>query len=340
MWRVNITNETSSRQLQRWLLAGICGIALCLLSTVRTYAAPPASITYQGISLTPAIVQIPLKAGDVTANFTIQVTNNTKAPQTLAVSSLDFRSLNETGGLTFIGNDVNNKHGLASWLDGPTQPVSVAPGATNTLKFMIENRSDLAPGGHYAAILFEATNSGTGKSGNHVALNQVVSTLVFVSKLTAGAKPAISFTHASTNGNLFKRPDTANIVFRNTGNLQSIPRGLVVISSPFSHELERGIINTDSSLLLPDATRLYQVPLHTSGNGWWLGHFHGQISYRYGGQNQFQTARFSFWYINPFIVLFLGVIVVVGGLSWRYRQPARKYLRKHEDKVVHIRLTK
>jgi len=89
------------------------------------------------------------------------VTNNTKSRCALRTSSLDFKSLNESGGWAFVTNgtdQLGHKYGLASWLTIPPDLIELQPNQTKPVKITVDNRSDLSPGGHYAAVLFKAAN--------------------------------------------------------------------------------------------------------------------------------------------------------------------------------------
>jgi len=321
------------------LLAAICSLAgLAAAPDVRA-----ASVSYKGITVTPAVVQIDLAKTQTAATFSIQVTNNTRSTQSLAVSSLDFRSLNDTGGLTFIGNDVNqltNKHGLASWLVADPHPIVLAPGATKTATLSVENRADLAPGGHYAAVLFKADGDASKNAGtNQVSLNQVVSSLVFVRKLD-GSNPKLSLTTVTHNGSLFSLPTTVNAVFQDDGNVQEVPRGLVTVTAPGRGEIMRGLVNTDSNLLLPDSSRLYQIPLHQSRGSWWPGVHHMLVEYRLDGSSEIQSAKVSFWYIQPVWIGVVAVLAVVGWYCWRQRGTVRRFLRNRRAAKVNKKARK
>jgi hypothetical protein len=301
----------------------LVALLLCTL-VIQSHPADvsASSIKYKGITLTPAIVNLDLQPGQSRASFDIEVTNNTNSSQSLAMSSLDFKSLNETGGVAFIGSkasQVDHKYGLASWLNLGTHNVELAPGQTKTASITVENRSDLSAGGHYAAVLFKSTNDGsTGNRANQVAINEVVSTLVFVRKLE-GAKYGISLEQLSVPSGWLRMPSSLNVVFKNTGNTQLTPRGILTVSGPLSPEVSRGIINPDSSLVLPESSRLYQTSLIRTGHAWWPGVYHATVQYRYDGTSDVQTATTSFFYASPvFIALLLvGIAVIWCAIRWR-----------------------
>ncbi len=289
-----------------------------------------ASISYKGITLTPAIVNVDLEAGQTKAEFKLTVTNNTKLDQVLTLSSVDFKASNQSGGLAFEGNDVNqlaNKHGLASWLVIDKEPIGLAPGKSKTVTVTVDNRDDLSPGGHYAAVLFKANTPDSAGGLNQVALNQVVSSLIFVRKID-GAQYNLKLLNTAVSTNFFKLPSTANITIKNTGNVQAIPRGIITINDPLSKEVSRGIVNIDSNQVLPDSTRLFQVSLFKTSRAWLPGKYTVTVQYRYDGSPTVKEAKTSYWYVNPILVISPIVAVVLGTYLLQNRRKLHRYVRR------------
>lgn len=292
------------------------GLALCVLSglaAASVKAAPPhpLAISYKGVTLAPAIVEVSLAKGQPTATFTIMVVNNTKKAVSLTPSSVDFKSLNASGGVAFLGNNasaVAHKYGLASWLTLPSAPLQLKPNQTRPVKITVENRADLSPGGHYAAVLFRASEDGPdGKT--HIAINQVVSSLIFVRKID-GEQFGITLDKPATPTSWLHLPTSIDLSFKNTGNVQTVPRGLVTVISPRGREVARGIINTDSSLVLPESTRLFQTPLFKTGHSWLPGRYRVLVQYRSDGSSSLSSYQASFWYVNP-LSIGLGLLVLI-----------------------------
>lgn len=308
----------------------LLSVTMMVFSVAHGQAAP---ISYKGITVTPAIVNIDLQSGQAKANFELTVTNNTKQDQVLTLSSIDFEASNQLGGLSFQGSDVN-KHGLASWLDYGKEPIGLAPGESKSIPVIVDNRADLSPGGHYAAVLFKANSATSSEGANRVALNPVVSSLIFVRKLD-GAQSKLELLQISTLNTVLSMPDAANITIKNTGNVQETPRGIVTITDPFSHEVSRGILNTDSNQVLPESTRLFQTPLIDTGRAWIPGKYTITVQYRYEGSVKVKQASATFWYINPVGIASLVVLVAIAWIVIQNRRNVRRNLRR---KIQRIRL--
>jgi hypothetical protein len=304
-----------------------------LLSTLFALGSPacaaskasPKTITYKGITLTPAIENVSLSPGRAGATFKVTVGNTLKQPVSLAASSLDFRSLNESGGVAFIGSgasQLQHKFGLANWLTIPTQPILLKPGGSQDVSITINNRSDLSPGGHYAAVLFKATGA-SGSGTNRVNVNQVVSALVFVKK-QGGEVYSLQLKDPGIGNQLVKLPSNIDLEIQNTGNTQTVPRGTLSITDPLGHQVRRGIINPDSSLVLPDSTRLYRTSIFKVARAWLPGRYRVVITYRPEDSDQATTAEYKFFYaaLPSFIALGAGVTLSIF-LARRYKKKIR-----------------
>ncbi len=288
-------------------------------------ASQPKAITYKGIGISPAITQVSLDQNLPQTTFKISVANLLDTPQTLTVSSLDFKSLNQSGGIAFIGGSAS-KYGLANWLILPKQPIKLAAHDSQVVQITVQNRADLAPGGHYASILFKNSSSQIpGK--NKVDVNQVVAALVFAKK-SGGEIYDISAIPPKFGLSWLRLPGTVDLLIKNTGNTQTAPRGTIVITDPASHEIKRGIINPDSALVLPDSTRLFSTSLNSTTQPWLPGRYHATISYEPSDTNVAKTVTYSFWYLSLPTVAFVAILVlclaiVIKGLLLRPRHPRK-----------------
>lgn len=291
------------------------------------------SITANGITVSPAIINIDLQKDQLSSSFEVKLTNNTSNAISLTVSSLDFKSLNDTGGLTFIGSNVAEsaiKHSLAAWIITPTEPITILAKQTKTIPLTIDNRTDLSPGGHYAAILYKINANSPTSGSVKVNVNQVASTLVFVRKID-GAIFGVDLNKFRVRFSWWHLPRTIDLSFINTGNSQTVPRGLVTVSSPFGKEVSRGQINTDSGILLPDTTRIYSTPLIKTGSAIWPGFYKVHVTYHSDDISQIKTADVNFTYIN--LLGILELILIIYAIKKYYRKVIHSLVKKTRKQV-------
>ena len=299
------------------------------------------TITTSGITISPAIISLNLQKNQLSNNFDASLTNNTDQTITLKVSSLDFKSLNDTGGLTFIGNSVAEaarKHALAAWINTPSGPITIAAKHTQKIPIVIDNRSDLSPGGHYAAVLYTIVANDSADSSVKVSVSQVASTLVFVRKID-GEIFGMKLGNFKVRFSWWSLPRSIDLNFLNTGNSQTVPRGLVTISTPLSKEVSRGQINVNSALLLPDTNRIYSTELSRTGSAWMPGVYKVHVTYHSDEISQIKTTEVKFTYVNlPGILELVLVIILVNKFGQKVIhgvvKKARKQLKKVTKKLV------
>lgn len=266
--------------MKRWVLAAVAAAGLAW----PAMAAEPAN---RGIEVSPPFNNIVVTGGQVTP-FTIGLRNRSDVAQTLSVTAVDFKALDETGGAAFINTSgQTDKYTLAKWMELDQDSVTIKPGESVKLTGRIINRDDLSPGGHYGAVLFGLDPSGAG-GGNQVALKQVASSLLFVIK-TGGEKYGLDLKSVNAPKSAFSPPSKLRLRFYNGGNVHTAPRGIVTISDPSGRIVSKGTVNVDSSLVLPDSYRQIPVTMQHINLANAIGNYEVLVQYRDGNQDQIKT---------------------------------------------------
>lgn len=305
-------------------------LSLVLLAASFGLLAQPAkaaTLSIQGLSVTPDLYQVSLDKNQKSLSYVIRLDNNLKIPISVSVSSLDFKSLNDSGGLFFIGSgasDIDHKYGLAKWIDLPTSKITLAAQGEQFIDVTIKNRTDLAPGGHYAAIIFKINNT-PASSTNNVRINQEVSSLLFVRK--AGGTYGLPLVKAALNNRLLKWPSSLSLTFANSGDTQTAPLGYVELNG------QRVIINENSNLVLPGSQRRYNVKL-PAGAGFWPRRYHALIHYRPDAVSGFSVYNASFFYINPWFGVFCLALLAIILIAFKPARCALIWLLLKLDRQV------
>ncbi len=271
-----------------------------------------------GLSIDPVFQEITLKAQDEQAEFFVHLKNNTDQAVTLKPSVVDFGSLDESGGVAFLGQnkDVGQKYALASWMRPEKDSIFLDPHASEALRVVIENRDTFSPGGHYAALLFRSgEEEDANVSDNAVAVQELVSVLVFAKK-EGGEIYDLKLTGEEWSKNFFVLPTDIRLRFQNQGNVHVVPRGIIVIHDPLGKEVQKGVINPESSILLPETFRNYATSLRSLRLAWLPGTYTIFTQYRYDGTetNTFQEEHFLLipWQgigIGLLLIFFLWILV-------------------------------
>jgi hypothetical protein len=304
-----------------------------LLASAGFLKIDPASAQSEnsGFSINPFFQDITLDKNQSGAPFQLEVANNNKLPAVLRLSVLDFGALDESGGVAFLGGEglpgqgsPEQKYGLASWISLENDTLVIGPGEKQFVKGTIQNKESLSPGGHYGAIFFK-TEKGSDASinnQNNVTLDPSFASLLFVRKI-GGEIYGLQLSDENTSSNLFRLPNTTRLRFQNTGNVHVTPRGMVEFFDPLGRLVSRGIINSESGIILPETFRVFPTPMRTLTLAFLPGRYKISTAYRYDGQDSFFGRNSSFYFIPP--IFFVIVLMLAGGILvfWRWRGKAK-----------------
>jgi hypothetical protein len=279
-------------------------------------AAPPT-----GLTVSPAFQMVTIRPGAAEQPVSFRVTNDRPVAQDLSLSVRDFNTLNESGGLFFVGTNptaLQKKYGLAKWVSLPTDHVIVQPKQTITLKASILNLPDLSAGGHYGALMISL---GGNSGGGRVGLQPIASSLLFVTK-PQGATHQLSLSGVDFSHGWLKLPDHISLRFQNTGNTHVVPRGGVYLRDSAGRLISKGIINQNSNIILPETYRRYDVPLTETSSAVRPGKYSLRVDFRFDGISQYRSYQADFWYFSflPWLGGVMVIIIIAALMTWPRRK--------------------
>ena len=222
---------------------------------------------FNGFSISPPFQEIIIDKDNSEKKIEIEVFNKTEKQETFKISAVDFGSLDDSGGLAFLTmNSDNNekKYSLASWIILEKDSVVLDSNTSFKLKVIISNKESLSPGGHYGAVLV-TLDSEKDSNQKNIGVNQAYASLLFVKKV-GGEKYELNFKNVDLKNNWFKLPEQVKLRFQNSGNMHVIPRGIVELRDSFGRIVKKGIINQESSIVLPESFRVLNVDLKNQKN--------------------------------------------------------------------------
>ncbi len=317
------------------LTAALC----CLLPAVIAGAksqAPSTQPQPQGITVSPAIEQLTLHQNQSVATFPTTVTNHTGSTVLITVKARDFTASSDGKRLTFIGNTESSSkpHGLSNSLKMSPSQATLAPGANQKVLVAVSNATNLAPGGHYAALIYMARGVNQ-KQKNTVAIREAVSCLVFVNTYGGGTQTT-TLSVPSMSGLVTSLPKNINVVLTNSGNTPTVPRGYVQIINSKSMLLAQNQLNVDSSMILPGSTRLFPISLVTVGDHAWYGVYHLKIFYRHDGQKNFNVYDKKLLLVSAQLIISACILVVVliAVAVWLFKLRAKPKLKPESKPTV------
>jgi hypothetical protein len=279
----------------------------------------------RGFVISPAFKDISIAEGRAEVPYTLRLTNHAGFDQNFRLSVVDFGSLDESGGVAFLGtpsSELDHHYGLASWIRLEQDAIFIPAGQTVQVMATIENRPSLAPGGHYGAILATAVTDAGGTTPDlRVGVKQVLSSLMLVTK-EGGVEHNLVLVSQTANSQAWHLPTLAVQRFQNAGNVHVVPRGVAEVRDPLGHVLARGALNEASGEILPESFRQYSTKLIKVGPGWLPGRYSLVATYRYDGTDKTKTFTTHFWYAGLLIVWIVGLggLGAIGVLGWWLRR--------------------
>jgi hypothetical protein len=269
-----------------------------------------------GLSVSPAVINLQVSPGQDTTTFNETVTNVTNASLAVNLSTKDFGALNANGSIGFYSpnsKNSSNPHSLASSIQLPNTEYLIYAHQAQTITITVNDISKLSPGGHYSALIFTPFTAISSPSKNQVSFQPSVASLIFLSTAGGGTQ-SIKLSGLSMPRFGFNLPTNIYVLLTNTGNTQVIPRGTITLKGPTSKLAAQTVINSSSGLILPGTSRLFTEALVTKNNLLKLAGFYNvQISYHVDGSSNYQYVTKSYFYLNPltFVYMFLIVLIIL-----------------------------
>lgn len=296
------------------------GMAKIFSSTNSVFVTILAALVFFGIphESRAAVFQVVPMLQEVTlakeAEKEIEVTliNTTGAAGTFQLKVYDFGSLDESGGVAFLGagQDLDRQYSLASWMQPEKETISLLPDQREVIKVRIKNENTLAPGGHYAALVFEMIESSSPDIPNTIAVKEMIASLVFLKK-TGGEQTALQLMSIEQERKPYFFDRSLYVRFHNPGNVHVVPRGVIEVMDPFHRLVYRGVINESSVLVLPNTFRRLVVNLFSVASAWIPGRYSLVVKYRFDGNDEWQEHKEMFFLWPPKTTLG----VVLGGIA-------------------------
>ncbi len=309
---------TSFRRI-RYVVCGLLAVALfALLPVAHGLAATTAK---GGITVSPAIVNLALPSGQQEASSTITLANT--YDKTVRLSA-DWQSIDEATGRLIPSGPLNPA--LANSLRISETDISISPQTSKQIRVVVQNNPNLAPGGHYAILVFTVLSSGKEKLG----LQSALSVTVFVIKRD-GAKTSISLNDILAVHNLFTLPSKARLTITNTGNVHVVPRAAITIER--KHDvIAKAIVNQASSPLLPGKKATYDVRFTQYKRIYWASRLQLRTVYRVDQSGEIQERTSHFWYIPPFWPI---LILSIGGIMYLVARKSSAIIKKLRGRIKH-----
>lgn len=302
-------------------------VTLLLAVVFALLAAPPV----QALTVSPVRLEITVNPGSTYQGETI-LKNEQREERTFYSSFENFEARGDTGTPYFIPG----KDGLAGWIGGVTESLTLQPGERQVIPFTISVPSDAKPGGYFTAILWNDTPP-VPSAGGQVAIGAKVGSLVLLR--VAGdvdEKGGIAGFSTTDGDTLFTSLPVSFVWrFQNSGGDRVKPEGTIRIKNLLGLLSAELPANPTKGNILPGSTRRFDVAWQErAGSGstltgdflssaweqartWRMGRYVAQLQLTYGEEGS-GNATFAFyvlpWQLLSLIAVALLAILLIGRL--------------------------
>lgn len=264
-----------------------------------------------GFLITPFFQEISVAEHQESVPFSIDVRNNTGSPAVFRISVLDFGTLDESGGVAFLGSSNDLKYSLASWVSLSNDTLVLEPGESGSVLGAIENKESLSPGGHYGAVFFRIEDGTRELGRDPVAFDPSFASLLFVRKI-GGEVYGLDLKDIGFSPSVFSLPEKVRFRFQNTGNVHVTPRGVAEVTDPMGRKIAKSIINEESGIILPETFRNFPGSFRSLSKAFIPGHYTLSTNYRFDGSDTFVAKDVRFLLIpRPFVFSLLLALLVM-----------------------------
>jgi len=208
-----------------------------------------------------------------------------------------------------VGSDVSNRWSLASWVTISPEIQTIQPRQTAQVSVLISVPEDALPGGHYAMILHEPSQSTNNRGGNpetdpQSVVAQRVGTLVYF--MVEGPINEEAFVRNLQLPNLTEYgPVPFKFTVENVSDIHIKPNITMEISNLFGKKVDTIVL--DQMNVFPYVSRDYQGQWDRV---WGFGRYQARVVMSYGAQGRVALATTSFWLIPYRLLMAIGVGVM------------------------------
>lgn len=279
----------------------------------------PQTLLAAGFTVTPFSQEITI-ADEERVAFNVSVKNEGATETKLRLTAIDFGSLDVSGGAAFLGTQGNpeTQYTLANWISLDQQELNLSPEDSAVVNGLIENRPDLAPGGHYGAILFrESDTAASPREANYIAVDQAFAALLMVKKMGGGLEK-LELLQMEYPKSFFQLPEKILLTFENQGNIHVTPRGKVALRDALGRSVAEGILNEESGIILPGSKRIFSFKTHELKTAFFPGYYQLFLEYRFDGRDASETWEERV-FVFPLItgLSLLGMATLAVFFRWR-----------------------
>lgn len=271
-----------------------------IAQTVLAQESPARSIV-----ISPPTIEHKLNPGERSEGI-LKVTNNGNTDLTFSANIHDFIVEDKNGTPTILTDDtLSEKYSGASWIAVTPNTFTVPAQTTKEINYFLQVPADAAPGGRYAAAIYEPIDliqvEGTG-----AGVNTQLGSLFYITVAGPVTESAQVINFQAPSFSEYP-PVAITTEIKNNSDIHVKPSGNIIIRNMFGQEIARQDFTGGN--IFPEASLIYTNQFFTDSN-FKIGRYTAELSAIYGQDNNLPlTASISF-IIFPWKVALAAALVV------------------------------
>jgi uncharacterized membrane protein len=265
----------------------------------------------------------------------VKFLNQGDSPISGTLSVLDFIVSDDKGTPVFLDNPqvvgtttIPAKYSAAKWIDLPQDNMVIAPRGNGSVPIVINVPKNAAPGGRYAAILFQPSGSltlGNPASGQETPIAIRLASLIYI-RVAGPISENATVTKFQGPSFLEYGPASITTEILNRGDYHITPKGTISLKDMFGRVV--GKADLDTKNIFPGTSRAYATQL---GEKLMIGKFTVTLAATYGEKGQLLSSTLTMW-VFPWkaaLAILLAIVLIILLIVLWYKKIVKK-----EEKLV------
>jgi hypothetical protein len=254
-----------------------------------------------------------------------------------SLSVVDFIVQDDNGTPVFLDNPqiigtstVPTKYSAAKWITIPQNSITISSKGNVEVPITIDVPKDAAPGGRYAAVLFQPGGNltlGNPASAQESAVAIRLASLIYI-RVAGPITENASVTKFQAPGFLEYGPVSITTEILNEGDYHITPQGDITLKDMFGRVVEKSALNTEN--IFPGTSRSFNNQL---GGKLLIGKFTADLSAKYGDQGQPLSSTLTLW-VFPWrvsLAIILGILIIILIIVFWYKKIVKKEEKLTEE---------
>lgn len=305
--------------------------AFLLLLFVQVNKTLAQQIQQVSVTLANAKNEVKLDPGE-THRFTMKLYNKSDNPIIGTVKLVDFIVKDNDGKPIFLEDlttPISNRFAASSWMSVPYDRVAIAPNDKVAFDISVNVPLDARPGGHYAAVIFEASGDSPAGQQSASSVSHRVAGLFYITVSGAVTEKALltklSLPFFSEYG-----PVKATSIITNKGDTHISPKGFLTVTNWFGRMVTQSPL--EELNIFPDVSRTYE---NLVGEHFMVGRYKLALTSTYGEEGQVLEGYDYFWVVPWRIVTAIALTLAILILLFKnWRKKAISFEKELQGKLA------